>query len=110
VDQDEARRYAKVLNCNIMTIPFVYLGLPVGADARKVNTWELVIDKMRKKLTPWRRKHLPFGGRICLIESVLSSLPLYYLSFFKFPKKVVAILNMLQRNFCGGLMVKKIVS
>lgn len=41
------------------------------------------------KLSVWRQKNIirSIGGRICLINSVLSSLPLSHLSFFKMPKK-----------------------
>jgi len=52
---------------------------------------------MRRKLASWKRRHISFGGRICLVKSILSSF------FFKIPKKVVSILNGLQINFCGAL-------
>ena len=41
---------------------------------------------------------MSFGGRICLIKSVLSSLSLYYISFLKVPKKMVIILNSIQKK------------
>lgn len=82
-----------------MTIPFIYLGLPVEADAMKVSTWQPMIDKMKRKLTPWRMRHLSFRGRISLVKFVLS---LYYISFFKVTKKVLDILNQIQRNFLWG--------
>lgn len=42
------------------------------------------------------------GGRITLINSVLASLPLYYFSFFKAPKKVIKEMVRTQRNFLWG--------
>ncbi|KAG4915816.1 hypothetical protein JHK82_053448 [Glycine max] len=49
-----------------MTIPIVYLGLLPGADTRRISTWQPIIDKMRRKLAAWRRRHLSFSGGICL--------------------------------------------
>ena len=47
-------------------------------------------------------KKLIYGGRITLINSVLSALPIYLLSFFKIPKKVVHKIVSIQRNFLWG--------
>ena len=55
-----------------------------------------MIDMMKRKLSAWKRRHLSFGGRISLI---LSSISIYFLSFFIAPKKVIFILNHIQRNF-----------
>lgn len=68
VEQRKVFSIAKILNCTTMTIPFVYSRLSVGENARKIGTWQPVIDKMRRILTPWRRKHLSFGRRICFIK------------------------------------------
>ena len=42
------------------------------------------------------------GGKITLINSVLNALPIYLLSFFKIPQKVINRLVKLQRNFLWG--------
>lgn len=42
--------------------------------------------------------------RICLIKLVLMALPLYFISFFKMPSKVIREINKIQRFFfffCG---------
>ena len=48
--------------------------------------WEDQLNKMSSKLPKWRSKNLSFGIRMCLIRSIVSSLPLYLLSFYKMPK------------------------
>ena len=39
------------------------------------------------------------GGRLVLIQSVLSSIPTYYLSLFRIPVKVARSLEKLMRDF-----------
>jgi hypothetical protein len=39
------------------------------------------------------------GGRLVLINSVLSSLPLYMLSFFEIPRKVLEKIDFLRSRF-----------
>jgi hypothetical protein len=43
----------------------------------------------RKKLSSWKGKSLSVGGRLVLINSVWSSLPMFMLSFFEVPKGVL---------------------
>lgn len=42
------------------------------------------------------------GGRVVLLNAVLTSLPVYYLSFYKAPKKVINSLIQIQRRFLWG--------
>lgn len=78
VERSEGVKFARVLNCNLLALPFTYLGIPIGANPRRVETWKSVIDKFRKKLAPWKYKTLSFVRRICLINLVLSSLPILF--------------------------------
>lgn len=93
------------LSCCIGSFPFKFLGLPVGANPRRCSTWEPIVDSLKKRLAAWKGRYLSIGGRITLINSVLSSLPLYFFSFFKAPKKVLKSLVAIQRKFlwngCG---------
>jgi uncharacterized protein YpuA (DUF1002 family) len=50
--------------------------------------WEQVEERIEKKLSSWKWKYLSVGGRIVLINSVLSSLLMFMLSFFEVPKGV----------------------
>jgi len=35
-----------VMNCRRGAIPFVYLGLPIGGDSRKLSFWKSVVDRI----------------------------------------------------------------
>ena len=49
-----------VFNCKISHIPFVYFGLPIGGDHNRLNFWQLLVDRNKKKcqdgkvlICPW---------------------------------------------------------
>lgn len=48
-------------------------------------------------------ERLSFGGRITLLKSVLSSLAIFTLSFYKALKKIILEINKKQRNFLWGV-------
>ena len=97
-----ASDFADVLNCKRMSLPFTYLGIEVGASPKKSATWSKVIEKIQRRLTPWKLKNLSFGGRLCLLNSVLSSIPLFYLSFYKIPICIANKIHRLQSHFLWG--------
>jgi len=53
---------ASVMNCRRGSIPFVYLGLPIGGDLRKLSFWKPVVDRIEARLSSWHNKFLPYGG------------------------------------------------
>lgn len=74
-------RYAELLNCKQLSIPFDYLGIPIGANPRREITWRKVIDKFQSRLSLWKHKTLSLVGRVCPINLVLTSLPLFFVFF-----------------------------
>lgn len=70
------------LNCVIGHILFRFLDLPIGANPRRVEMWRPIIEMMRKKFAGWKGRNLSLGGRIVLVNSVFSSLSLYFFSLF----------------------------
>ncbi|KAJ0511446.1 putative RNA-directed DNA polymerase [Helianthus annuus] len=93
---------ANLLNCNPGALPFIYLGLKVGANMNLVNNWTPVIDTFSSRLSLWKASTLSIGGRTTLIKSVLDSLPLYYFSLFQAPNTVLNKLEKLRRDFLWG--------
>jgi hypothetical protein len=93
---------ASFLHCIIGSLPFIYLGLPVGANPRRTSTWDPVIKTIEKRLFSWRNRYVSLGGRVVLINTVLASIPVFYLSFLKMPSLVRKTIEGLQRKFLWG--------
>jgi hypothetical protein len=61
-----------------------------------------VLDRIKAKLNSWGNRYISLGGRIVLLNSVLNSVPIFYLSFLKMPVKVIKKVEAIQRNFLWG--------
>ena len=93
---------AMVLSCKVGSIPFVYLGLPIGGNARRLAFWEPLLNRLKSRLSSWNSKHLSFGDRLVLLKYVLSSLPVYALSFFKAPSGIISSIESIFNCFFFG--------
>ncbi|KAJ0765374.1 putative RNA-directed DNA polymerase [Helianthus annuus] len=90
---------AEVLGCKVGELPFIYLGIKIGANMSRSVHWGSVIDTVKSRLLSWKAKILSMGGRLTLIKSVLASLPVYYFSLFKAPKEVMEEIVRLMKKF-----------
>lgn len=79
-----------------------YLGLPIGASPKRIQTWQPVVDGVKKKLKQWKKRQMSMAGRLALVKSTLSNLPIYYMSLFKIPVAVANSIEKLQRQFLWG--------
>jgi hypothetical protein len=61
--------------------PLKYLGIPNHYRKLRNADWKRVEERFEKRLSSWKGKHLSTGGRLTLINSVLSILPMYMMSF-----------------------------
>jgi len=99
VERNSLETYAKTLNCNVMQIPFKYMGLEVGGNPMRKQYWKPIADKIKARLNTWKGRCLSLAGRVCLIKLVFSAIPLFYLSFFIALASVCNKISSIQRRF-----------
>jgi hypothetical protein len=52
-----------------------------------------LVGKIIKRILGWRRKLVSRARRIALIKTCLANIPVYLLSFFKFPRWAIDLIN-----------------
>ena len=87
------------LGCKVGALPSTYLGFPLDAPHKVVVVWGGVEERFRKRLAMWKRQYISKEGRITLIQSTLSSMPIYFMSLMRMPRVVRLRLEQIQRNF-----------
>ncbi|XP_023729370.1 uncharacterized protein LOC111877058 [Lactuca sativa] len=98
----EVACWARPLGSDPSTLPFNYLGVPVGGNMKLKKHWKPMVDRFHGKLSIWKAKSLSFGGRLTLIKSVMGNLSEYFLSLFVAPERVINTLEKIRRRFLWG--------
>ncbi|XP_026410434.1 uncharacterized protein LOC113305635 [Papaver somniferum] len=92
----------KILNCKIKSLPFKYLGMPLGSTVRQSSVEIPIIEKMQKNLAKWKRRFLSKAHKLLLINSALVSLPICFMSFLHMPVVIEKKLISIMRDFLWG--------
>ena len=80
LQQREMRMVKLILECQQENLPVTYLGMPLTTKNPTRASFMPLIEKFESRLQGWRGKLLSRGGRLQLVNLVLSSLPLYYIN------------------------------
>ncbi|GJZ67605.1 RNA-directed DNA polymerase, eukaryota, reverse transcriptase zinc-binding domain protein, partial [Tanacetum coccineum] len=99
---EEVEYMASYIGCKVSKSLGSYLGVKVGVNMSRIDSWKEVIDKVNNKLSKWKVKTLSVGGRLTLLKSVLGVIPTYYMSIYKAPKAVVNYLESIRNKFFIG--------
>jgi len=83
-------------------VPFLFLGLSIGGNPCRLAFWEPVLHTLKSRLFRWKSRFLSFGGRLTLLKSAMTSLPVYALSFFKALSGIISSNKSLLKFFLGG--------
>jgi hypothetical protein len=97
--QDEVNAYADLFDCGQGQFPMWYLGIPIHYRRLTLAEWKLVEERLQKHLSSWEGKLLSLGGRLILINLVLSNMVLHMISFFLLPKGVLHKLDYYRSRF-----------
>ncbi|GKB29529.1 RNA-directed DNA polymerase, eukaryota [Tanacetum coccineum] len=102
VESAQVIQAAAKLGCLVLKCPFYYLGTRVGGSMTRVQAWQEIVEKVKSRLSKWKSKTLSIGGRLTLLKSVLGSIPVFHMSIFKVPSKVLHILESIRSHFFNG--------
>jgi hypothetical protein len=105
--KEEEEQYKQLFGCELGSLPFRYLGIPIHHRKLKNSEWNPVESRFERKLGCWAGKLLSYGDRLVLINSVLTSLPMFMLSFFDLPKGVRKRLDFFRSRFFGNVRKTK---
>jgi uncharacterized protein YpuA (DUF1002 family) len=76
-------QYLAIFGCQSGSFPFKYLGIAMHYRKLTNKDWKMVEERIEKMLSSWKGKYLSVGGRLVLINPVLTSLVMFMMSFFK---------------------------
>ncbi|KAL8485254.1 hypothetical protein ACS0TY_027528 [Phlomoides rotata] len=102
------RRYIQAsLGIGIGDLPFTYLGVPLFRGAPKSMHLRGICDRILTKFAAWKGTALSLAGRVCLINSVITSSLVHSMMVYKWPRSLLARLEKAMRNFIWTGKVEK---
>ncbi|KAL9677221.1 hypothetical protein QQ045_005449 [Rhodiola kirilowii] len=64
IEDVEVQKFAAILGCPVGNFPLTYLGMQVGTNPGRINTWSPILQKFKQKLASWRSPNLSMAGRV----------------------------------------------
>ncbi|XP_026416133.1 uncharacterized protein LOC113311517 [Papaver somniferum] len=101
-DCQDLQAWAMELGCITDKLPFIYLGMPLGAKVNYKAIWDPILNKFYARLSHLSKISVSKGGKLTILKTIFSSLPLYYFSLFKASVSVINRLEKKMRNFLWG--------
>ena len=101
--QSVADEVKHTLDINQQVFEPKYLGLPVPEGRMHKGNFEIIQDRLRKKLIDWSEQYVSSGNKEILIKAVAQALPTYVISVFKLPASVCDELTRMIRQYWWGV-------
>nr|GEU58908.1 RNA-directed DNA polymerase, eukaryota [Tanacetum cinerariifolium] len=70
VSKENLEAMETLTKCLAGSLPFTYLGLPIAKNMKLTDSWCVMVEKFKSKLSSWKANLLSIGGRLTLIKSV----------------------------------------
>lgn len=97
VSAEKMRILANTLGCRVGSLPFTYLGLPLGTTKPRMEDFAPLLDKVERKLAAGSTL-LSFSGRVEYINTVLTPTVTYAMCMFKLHKGVVQDIDRIRKQ------------
>lgn len=97
ISEDRAVHLARTFGCKVGTMPFTYLGLPLGTTKPTIQEYSPLLNRIEKRLSGVS-KFLSYHGRLILVNSVFSALPTFYMCGLKIPPQVIKQIDVYRKH------------
>ena len=112
INQVRLNHIVLLLNFNIGSLPFNYLGIPIFKGKPKVCHLQPIADRIKLKLSNWKSSLLSMVERVRLVQSVIQSMLIYNISIYAWPTSLLKDLEKDIKNFIwsGDKEKRKLIS
>jgi hypothetical protein len=84
VEESKALHLAQTIGCQVASMPFTYLGLPLRTSKPSVDEFFPLANKVERRMMGIS-KMFSYQGRLILVNSVLSALLTFFMCALKIP-------------------------
>lgn len=102
VSQEDMPWVQAVIGCTRSDFPVQYLGVPLTTKSPTRALFMPLIEKVERKLSGWKGKLISKGGRLQLVQAVLSAISVYHMMCFRLPQWVIQRIDKIRRLFLWG--------
>ena len=88
VEENRTNLLAQLFGCAVGSLPFTYLGLPLGLTKPKVIDFLPLVTKCERRLA-FTSSFLSQAGRLEVTNSIFTSFPMFFMSTFSLHKTVI---------------------
>ena len=88
VPSDDMETLAATLGCQVGSLPFTYLGLPMGTTKPRMTDLTPMMDRVERRLSSCSSL-LSYTGRLEMINSVITPITTYAMCTIKLPAGVI---------------------
>lgn len=96
------RELSQHSSINLVSSLGIYLGFPLINGRVNKGHYTKVVERIQTRMASWKSRLLNKAGKLCLVKSVTSSMPVYTMQTHLLPKSVCTKIDSITRNFFWG--------
>jgi hypothetical protein len=97
VTQEKTDCLAQTFGCSVGTMPFTYLGLPMGTTKPRMEDLTPMMDRVERRFSgtaTW----LPYSGRLQMLNSAISPIVTYAMCTIRLPRGVIENIDRIKKQ------------
>lgn len=93
------REINRIPGMKLGTLPSKFLGIPLFGGANKSAIRKNLVESCFNKLEGWKSKWLTLAGKILMLKTIVSAIPIFSMACLKIPNKIINVIKQKMRNF-----------
>ena len=97
INQQQADHIAGIFGCVIGSMPFTYLGLPLGTTKPTVYDLMPLVDRIERAMSA-NFMMMSYSGHVTVINTLLTSIATFSMCALKLPTKILEHIDKIRRH------------